>query len=48
MKNNFQPAKDVVRKYYAAFDTASNSDLINVFKQYTTAVYHWRVMHPFY
>jgi hypothetical protein len=29
MKNNFQPAKDVVRKYYAAFDTASN-DLINV------------------
>lgn len=48
MKNNFQPAKDVVRKYYEAFDTASNSDLINVLKQYTTADYHWRGMHPFY
>ncbi len=48
MKNNFQLAKDVVRKYYEAFDTASNSDLINVLKQYTTADYHWRGMHPFY
>lgn len=48
MENNFQQAKDVVRKYYEAFDTASKSDLINVLKQYTTADYHWRGMHPFY
>jgi ketosteroid isomerase-like protein len=48
MKDNFQQAKNVVRKYYEAFDTASKSDLINVLKQYTTPDYHWRGMHPFY
>jgi hypothetical protein len=48
MENNFQHAKNVVRKYYESFDTALESDLINVLKQHTTKDYHWRGMHPFY
>ena len=48
MENNFQHAKNVVRKYYESFDIASDSDLIDVLKQHTTKDYHWRGMHPFY
>jgi ketosteroid isomerase-like protein len=48
MKNNFQHAKNVVRKYYESFDRASDSDLVNVLKEHTTKDYHWRGMHPFY
>lgn len=48
MENNFQHAKNVVRKYYESFDAATDSDLVNVLKEHTTKDYHWRGMHPFY
>jgi len=45
---NFQKEKNIVRNYIEAFDKASDSDLVNVLKKYTTEDYHWRGMHPFY
>lgn len=48
MENNFQHAKNVVRKYYQSFDAAADSNLVNVLKEHTSEEYHWRGMHPFY
>lgn len=45
---DFQAAKKVVRNYYKELDQASNAQLKDVLKHYTTADYHWRGMHPFY
>lgn len=48
MKQNFQSAKNVVRNYMKAFDSASEKELSIILKQHTTEDYLWRGMHPFY
>lgn len=45
---DFQKEKSIVREYIADFDKASDSELVDVLKKYTTEDYHWRGMHPFY
>lgn len=46
--SDFQKEKQIVRNYISDFDKATDSELKEVLKKYTTEDYHWRGMHPFY
>jgi ketosteroid isomerase-like protein len=46
--DSLQSAKDTVRNFHAAFDTADDAEVANVLAAHTTADYLWRGMHPFY
>lgn len=48
MSLTIQGAKSVVRNYMGTFDSADQSELKLVLKQYTAKDYLWRGMHPFY
>ena len=43
-----QAAKDIVRTFHSAFDSASDENLTGVLAAHTTDDYLWRGMHPFY
>ncbi|MBL8055635.1 MAG: ester cyclase [Anaerolineales bacterium] len=45
---DFQASKALVLNFHAALDAAAGPALPEVLRQYTTADYHWRGMHPFY
>lgn len=46
--SDFQNSKNVVRNYYKTFDTASIEKLEEALRDFTSADYLWRGMHPFY
>lgn len=48
VSNEFQAAKDIVRRYQSAFDGGSNADLVSTLRLHVRDDYHWRGMHPFY
>lgn len=45
---NFQSAKQLVRRYYQNFDSATIEQLTPTLKKHASDDYHWRGMHPFY
>ncbi len=46
--DKLQAAKNTVRTFHTAFDSASNEDLAAVLARHTSEDYLWRGMHPFY
>ncbi len=46
--NEIQSAKDVVRKYQAAIDSASDATFAEELRLHTSNDFFWRGMHPFY
>ena len=44
---NFSEQKQLVKKFYADLDAASEQDLPAIVKQYCGADYFWRGFHPF-
>jgi len=46
--SNFQSAKQYIRDFTEAFDTAALDDRLGTLEQHTTTDYNWRGMHPFY
>ena len=45
---DFQPAKDLVRRYHAALAAANADSVGETLARYTTPDWHWRGMHPFH
>jgi hypothetical protein len=43
-----QIAKQTVRDFHAAFDSAKDADVASILSAHTTDDYFWRGMHPFY
>ena len=48
MTSELQDAKQVVLKYYDAFDTAPIDQIVDVLRKHTADGYSWRGIHPFY
>jgi len=46
--DSLQAAKNIVRNFHLAFDSASDEDLAGVLAAHTSDDYLWRGMHPFY
>ena len=46
--SNFQSHKQIVLDFYTDLDRATDEQITEVIKRYTTEDYFWRGMHPFY